>query len=941
MSKSLTSKTLFGTAWLLSASLLMSAGCNSGGSDNAEGESQFEVASPENSEDQDEPTISSLAELAGVAPKGPSDGELGGGNDPLAQPPSMTGSDLDAEQLALPEGGINQIQAFLQQIYRRRGTVSTEEEAIELLQLQRQAADRLMAPGVDEVTRVNAILIKLDAMRTLAAMRVPDADTSYLDYCALLEKDQNPEVKEQGRIRAFEIQSVWYLNDREGTSYEDIKELLTDLVNDPTLTQNTITVVQEFAQRVFRSNHRDKGAELLSIAAESFARSENQYIKSAGASFLDQLLLAQLELDLAQEAVFEGQEGAADELYNRTIRLITERPPSPFTLDRAHIGARTLELNHHYELSKQLFEEIKNQLANSENEDLKLNAERVCERANLRLGLLRQKLNIDGDLQTGKPFDMTPYQGKAVLVFCWASYPQWGGALQEVEGMKELYDRYRDQGFEIIGLNADEIPQELSFFLNQNPMPWATVVTNDAESIGLQSPMFRAMGIDASPFNLLLNQEGEVVQLHLYGEDLEPAIASVLGIELPKPASENGASPETEPTSEPEGEASENASDPPPSETDNVEDSLPQSSAIPGGFHFVAYAGSIQDDKEEIENPYLAPTHYTTDDLVDFLFDMEEKPRSLQGRTEFVDALVDAADRVLADSEARTAYIRIAGLSKLQALHRLAILETPGYEDRLREAIQQLSDVSEKQVHAEVQFLALEAKAIEAKDLDDASRGEMLNTLKTFFTETELQQKHLRIASATVALINQIENEETPKEAAAEREKWYVEFGKLFAQSKDKQLAGYGRQLSKSPEAETSSVVGQMLVLEGDSHSGLPFDWESFRGKVVVVDFWATWCGPCLRELPNVQKTYSELNDQGFEIVGISIDQDLDALSEFLDREALPWPTLSGEKAQGKARELGVRAIPTMMLIDRDGKIVQVANRIEQLRPQIDQLLGK
>lgn len=941
MSKSLNSKTLFVAACLLGTSLLIGVGCNSGEGENAEGEPQFEVAASEDSEDSDEPTISSLAELAGVSPAGPADGEIEGGNDPLAPPPSMTGSDLDAEQLALPEGGVNQIQAFLQQIYRRRGTVSTEEEAIELLQLQRQAADRLMAPGVDEVTRVNAILIKLDAMRTLAAMRVPDADTSYLDYCALLEKDQNPVVKEQGRIRAFEIQSVWYLNDREGTSYEDIKEALTELVNDPTVTQDTITVVQEFAQRVFRSTHRDKGAELLSIAAEAFARSDNEYTKSAGASFLDQLLLAQLELDLAQEAVFEKEEGAADELYNRTIRLITERPPSPFTLDRAHIGARTLELNHHYELSKQLFEEIANQLADVESEDLKLNATRVLERANLRLGLLGSKLSIDGDLQTGEPFDMTPYQGKAVLVFCWASYPQWGGALQEVEGMKELYDRYRDKGFEIIGLNADEIPQELSFFLNQNPMPWATVVTNDAESIGLESPMFRAMGIDASPFNLLLNQEGEVVQLHLYGEDLEPAIATALGVELPKPVPASDESPETEPNSDLNGDPSEDPADPIPPETDDADNSVPQSSLLTGGFHFVAFTGTIQEDGKEMENPYLAPAHYNTDDLVDFLFDMEDKPRSLQGRTEFVDAMVDAADRVLADSDARAAYIRIAGLNKLQALHRLAILETPGYEDRLREAVQQLSGVDEKQVMAEVQFLALEAKAIDAEELDDEARGQMLDTLKTFFTDAQPQRKHLRLASATVALINGIDSEEAPKEAAAEREKWYIEFGKLFAESKDKQLAGYGRQLAKSPESGTSSVVGQMLDLEGDSHSGLPFDWESYRGKVVVVDFWATWCGPCLREMPNVHKTYDELNEQGFEIVGISIDQDLDALTEFLDREALPWPTLSGERIQAKARELGVRAIPTMMLIDRDGKIVQVANRIEQLRPQIDQLLEK
>jgi thiol-disulfide isomerase/thioredoxin len=944
MSKSLNMKTLLGTTCLLAATLFVGLGCNSGGSETAEDVSQFEVASSESPDDNEEPTISSLAELAGVSSSEASGSELGGdGNDPLSQPPSMTGTDLDAEQLALPEGGINQIQAFLQQIYRRRGTVSTEEEAIELLQLQRQAADRLMAPGVDEVTRVNAILIKLDAMRTLAAMRVPDADTSYLDYCALLEKDQNPVVNEQGRIRAFEIQSVWYLNDREGTSYEDIHELLTDLVNDPALTQDTITVVQEFAQRVFRSSHRDKGAELLSVAAEAFARSDNEYVKSAGESFLDQLLLAQLELDLAQEAVFDGEEGAADELFNRTLRLITERSPSPFTLDRAHIGARTLELNHHYELSKQLFQEIANQLADVENEDLKLNATRVLERANLRMGLLGQVLNIDGDLQTGKPFDRTPYAGKIVLVFCWASYPQWGGALQEVEKMKELYDRYRDQGFEIIGLNADEVPQELSFFLNQNPMPWATVVTNDAESVGLESPMFRAMGIDASPFNLLLNQDGEVVQLHLYGDELEPAIAAALGVELAEPASEGSESREPAPgqQGENEGNTQDQPSEPMPAATDNTGGSAPQSSIGTGGYHFVSLANEMPVDEEAIENPYLAPAHYTTDDLVDFLFDMEEKPRSLQGRTDFVDALVDAADRVLADSEARTAYIRIASLNKLQALHRMAILETPGYEDRLRQAVQQLSKVNEKQVVAEVQFLALEAKAIEATELDDESRKSMLETLRTFFTETVPQQKHLRLASATVAIINGIDNADAPKDAATEREKWYGEFGKLFAESKDKQLAGYGRQLAKPSSAETSSVVGEVLALEGDSHAGLPFDWEAYRGKVVVVDFWATWCGPCLRELPNVQKAYSELNDQGFEIVGISIDQDLDALTEFLDREALPWPTLSGEKAQAKARELGVRAIPTMMLIDRDGKIVQVANRIEQLRPLINQLLEK
>lgn len=940
---------------LLLGTFYVGLGCNTGGNETAEETSQFEVASPEPIEDGEEPTISSLAELAGVSPSTGTSGDMDGGvGEPGTPPPSLAGTDLNAEQLALPDGGVNQIQAFLQQIYRRRGSVSTEEEAIELLQLQRQAAERLMAPGVDEVTRMNAILIKLDAMRTLAAMRVPDADTSYLEYCALLEKDQSPIVNEQGRIRAFEIKSVWYLNDREGTSFEEIRDALTELVNDPTLTQDTITVVQEFAQRIFRSEHRDKGAELLEVAAEAFSRSENEVVQSAGSSFLDQLLLAQLELDLIQEAVFDGEEGSAEELYNRTLRLITERPASPFTLDRAHIGARVLELNHQYDLSRQLFQDISDQIATSENEDLKLNASRVLERANLRMGLLGKPLAIEGDLQTGTPFDPAPYKGKVVLAFCWASYPQWAGALQEVERMKVVYDRYRDQGFEIIGLNADEIPQELAFFLTENPMPWATVVTNEAESIGLESPMFRTMGIDAAPFNLLMNREGEVIQLHVYGDELEPAIAGALGIELAEPAGDpsqppadvdTGSGSEGSENAEPENAEPENAE---PADEVQGETEDPNSGASGGSsgilskrYRFVSTALNPQEPSVEEDNPYLAPAHWGTEDLVDFLFSMEDKPRSLQGRAEFVEALVDAADRILEDSEARVAFIRIAGLQKLDALHRMAVMDEPGYEVRLQQAVAQLAQVDDKRVRSEVDFLELEAKVMQVSELDAEPRQKLLEEIKAFFSELEPGKKHLRLASATVAVINGIEDAEAPEQAAGKREKWYGEFGEMFAESKDKQLAGYGRQLAKSPSAAPNSVVGQMLELAGETHAGFDFDWQAYRGKVVVIDFWATWCGPCLRELPNVKKTHAELQDQGFEVVGISIDRDLDALSAFLERDPLPWTTLSGDAAQAKARELGVRAIPTMMLIDGEGKIVQVANRIEQLRPQIDQLLEK
>ena len=122
--------------------------------------------------------------------------------------------------------------------------------------------------------------------------------------------------------------------------------------------------------------------------------------------------------------------------------------------------------------------------------------------------------------------------------------------------------------------------------------------------------------------------------------------------------------------------------------------------------------------------------------------------------------------------------------------------------------------------------------------------------------------------------------------------------------------------------------------------SGADFDWASYRGKVVLVDFWATWCGPCIRELPHVKKLHEQFKDRGFEIVGISLDKDQDALQEFLARNQLPWTTLAGDETQELATKYGVRGIPTMMLLDRAGKVVAVSHSSGQLVPEIERLLA-
>ena len=98
-------------------------------------------------------------------------------------------------------------------------------------------------------------------------------------------------------------------------------------------------------------------------------------------------------------------------------------------------------------------------------------------------------------------------------------------------------------------------------------------------------------------------------------------------------------------------------------------------------------------------------------------------------------------------------------------------------------------------------------------------------------------------------------------------------------------------------------------------------DITKLKGKVVLIDFWATWCGPCVAELPNVKKAYEELHDQGFEIVGVSFDEDCDTLKKFVDKNKMPWPQFcdGGGWKNAINQEFGINAIPAMYLIDKKG----------------------
>lgn len=168
----------------------------------------------------------------------------------------------------------------------------------------------------------------------------------------------------------------------------------------------------------------------------------------------------------------------------------------------------------------------------------------------------------------------------------------------------------------------------------------------------------------------------------------------------------------------------------------------------------------------------------------------------------------------------------------------------------------------------------------------------------------------------------------------------YAGFAKTLSRSKEPLVV----EFSKSMEATSRrlQLPGKPIKLVGTPVTGGRFDWSAYRGKVVLIDFWATWCRPCLAELPNVEKLLAKYGSEGFEVVSISMDEDRSKLDAFLAKKPLPWVVLHNEGGKNpSAQYYGVNAVPTAILVDRAGNVVSLAARGKKLEQLLGGLMSK
>ncbi len=308
-------------------------------------------------------------------------------------------------------------------------------------------------------------------------------------------------------------------------------------------------------------------------------------------------------------------------------------------------------------------------------------------------------------------------------------------------------------------------------------------------------------------------------------------------------------------------------------------------------------------------------------------------------------------------------------LGEKQAADKLAKLTAELKNDRRPQfaAMFKLLDLSKRVEEAdtsdgkELKELADEVKEIASQSKPDMELGVLVRNICVKLFQADEKEAAVALCGDFAKQFAQSDDEQTlaagaglaqitaQMYSAQDLPKDEAKFDREFAALLKKSKLEAARELIPSFEGQARrlDLPGNTMEISGKLVDGGQFDLSQYKGKVVLVDFWATWCGPCVAELPNVKSMYERYHDRGFEVVGISLDQSREALEEFISKEKLPWPVLfddASEETSGWKHPLatyyGVSAIPLPILLNREGKVMSMQARGPALGDLLTDLIG-
>ncbi|HKD35733.1 MAG TPA: TlpA disulfide reductase family protein [Pirellulales bacterium] len=337
---------------------------------------------------------------------------------------------------------------------------------------------------------------------------------------------------------------------------------------------------------------------------------------------------------------------------------------------------------------------------------------------------------------------------------------------------------------------------------------------------------------------------------------------------------------------------------------------------------------NVPDGKQQAQMAFIAkmrrlkpPKNASDDDKKDFL-------------TKSHSAMLEAADKVL-DSKPASA-LRVAAIkAKIEALLALKDLGDDSATKKLSDLADELKDDKQNEVVKLVRPYVGLAKAEETAKVASKNSEKPPRSWAEIRPKIAAAPDDKDLAKEAIQSVSMLE-----RSGSSEAAKAYQELAAIFSKSKDPQIAAEARSLEGIVRRLT--LPGKPIEINGHLVDGSPVNVNALKGKVVLVDFWATWCGPCKAELPNVQANYEKYHSRGFEVVGVSCDQDKEALVKFIEEQKLPWPIIFQQQGEPTmASYYGITGIPTAILTNNKGEVISLNARGEELTRLLAQMLGR
>jgi thiol-disulfide isomerase/thioredoxin len=255
-----------------------------------------------------------------------------------------------------------------------------------------------------------------------------------------------------------------------------------------------------------------------------------------------------------------------------------------------------------------------------------------------------------------------------------------------------------------------------------------------------------------------------------------------------------------------------------------------------------------------------------------------------------------------------------------------------------------LNEYSDKTTEINAKFNNPNTSAEEKQALE--KEGEAVKSGFIDFRDSFINENHNSLAAlTTLSHLNDVDDYELIKKITAGIGEAYPNSKyHLSLETKMKQIETRKKQEEEAKKMRAATDPGKVAPELGFKNpEGKIITLESLRGNYVLIDFWASWCGPCRRENPNVVRAYNKYKDNGFTVYSVSLDKDKARWVAAIKQDGLIWPNHVSDLKQWQSEAVklyGFRGIPHTVLIDKDGKIVAKNLRGPALEEKLKELIG-